>query len=138
MSRTLRSLFVVTDLAFIVYWSATALKLIPPEYAYSDYTNPILVAWNWSFFPLDMLISLTGFVSLYLYRSGEATWRAWVLVSLTLTSCSGLQAVAYWAFAGDFDPWWWTANLYLLIYPLFFIPRLLRLESVRAQISQMQ
>lgn len=133
MSHSLKCFFVATDTAFVVYWTATALKLIPPEYAYNDYTNPILVAWNWSFFPLDMLISLTGFFSLYLYHIGSPSWRSWVLVSLTLTACSGLQAIAYWIFAGDFNVWWWSANLYLLIYPLFFLSSFLRVEHLHNQ-----
>jgi hypothetical protein len=48
------------------------------------------------------------------------------VVSLTLTMCSGLQALAFRALRADFDPLWWMPNLFLLLYPLFFIPTILR------------
>ena len=47
--KTLKPFFWFTDIAFIVYWLITALHLIPPEFLFQDYTNPILRAWNWSF-----------------------------------------------------------------------------------------
>ncbi len=120
----LPTFFLITDLAMLLYWGITAVHLISPAYLYSDYTNPILVDWNWSFFPLDMLISATGLFSLYRRRSGQP-WKQMALLSLTLTLCSGLQAIAFWTLRHDFDPTWWLPNLYLLLYPLFFIPRLL-------------
>lgn len=48
------------------------------------------------------------------------------MLSLILTSCSGLQAIAFWAFKEDYDWSWWIPNMYLLIYPLFFLPGLMR------------
>jgi hypothetical protein len=51
LSKTLKGLFLFTDIGFILYWVITALALIPKEYLYQDYTNELLVAWNWSFFP---------------------------------------------------------------------------------------
>jgi hypothetical protein len=44
------------DIGFIAYWLITLLHLIPGEYLFQDYNNPILVAWNWSFLPLDLFI----------------------------------------------------------------------------------
>ncbi|ASA22547.1 YvaD family protein [Paenibacillus donghaensis] len=130
MSKKLRFLLLLTDISFIVYWLVTYFHLIPPEYAYQDYTNELLVAWNWSFFPLDLLISLTGLLSLYHYRKSSALWRPLVLISLVLTSVSGLQAISFWVYKGDYDLTWWIPNLFLLIYPMFFIPRLVsRLSS---------
>jgi hypothetical protein len=32
----------------------------------------------------------------------------------------------HWALAREFDPTWWIPNGFLLVYPLFFIPRLIR------------
>lgn len=126
MSRMLRALFLLTDLSFLLYWMATAFHWIPPEYAYQDYTDPLLVSWNWSFLPLDLLISFTGFLSLYLHHRSRPEWRTWVLISLVLTFCSGLQAIAFWVIRHDFNLSWWLANLYLLVYPLFFLPKLIR------------
>ncbi len=118
----LKYYFLVVDIGFIVYWAITLLHIIPNEYLFKDYDNPILVAWNWSFLPLDLLISATGLSSLWLWQSGRAGWRSLALISLVLTSCSGLQALAFWVLRSDFDPCWWLPNLFLLIYPLFFIP----------------
>jgi hypothetical protein len=123
--RALRYLFLFVDIGFIVYWLVTALHLIPAEYAYNDYTNPILVNWNWSFFPLDILVSATGLYSVWLSGRNDARWRSFALISLVLTSTSGLQAISYWVLAGEFDPTWWIPNLILLLYPMFFIPKLI-------------
>ncbi|MFN6112864.1 MAG: DUF5360 family protein [Bacteroidota bacterium] len=124
--KTLRYFFLLVDIGFIVYWAITALGLIPLQYLYSDYTNPILVHWNWSFFPLDILISATGLSSIVLYSRQNRRWRSIALISLVLTSVSGLQAVSYWTLAGETDLTWWIPNLFLLVYPLFFIPRLVK------------
>ncbi|KOP81862.1 YvaD family protein [Cytobacillus solani] len=124
--KTLKILFLITDIGFIIYWLVTFLELIPNEYLFNDYNNPILVAWNWSFFPLDILVSITGLTSLYLYKKGNNNWSKMALISLVLTFCAGLQAISFWAFSSDFDITWWIPNLFLLIYPLFFIPNLLR------------
>lgn len=122
--KALRPWFLVVDVGFIAYWLVTALHLLPPDVLYNDYTNPVLVAWNWSFMPLDLLVSATGLGSLYLWRRGDPRCERLALVSLALTSASGLQAIAYWAIRGEFDPAWWLPNLFLLAYPWFFIPRL--------------
>jgi len=127
--KTLRYFFLVTDSGFVLYWLLTLTHALPEAYLFKDYHNPMLAAWNWSFLPLDLLISATGFYALYLYGRQRATWRGYALVSLVLTSCSGLQAVAFWALRQDFDASWWLPNLYLLLYPLAFLPQLLRAYS---------
>ncbi|WP_157334622.1 YvaD family protein [Paenibacillus lutrae] len=119
--KLLKPLFFITDLGFIVYWLVTIFHRIPDSAAFKDYDNPIIVAWNWSFFPLDILISITGLYSLYLQKKKRPAWRSYALISLILTFCSGLQAIAFWGFSRDFDVTWWAFNLYLMIYPLFFI-----------------
>lgn len=119
--KSLKILFLVNDIGFIIYWVITALHLIPLELAFKDYTKPILVDWNWSFLPLDMFISLTGFLSLYFYSKKSEKWKMLCLCSLILTFCSGLQAIAFWALRNDFDLTWWIFNSYLLMYPLPFI-----------------
>ena len=125
---TLKAFFWFTDLGFIVYWLITALHLIPAQYLFQDYTNPILTAWNWSFLPLDLMVSVSGFAALWAYSKKLELWRSLALISLSLTFVSGLNAVSFWLIRGDFDPTWWIPNLYLLIYPLFFLPKLLKLE----------
>jgi len=126
---SLKYFFWITDAGFLIYWFVTYFQLIPAEYVYQDYTNPILVSWNWSFFPLDLIISLTGFTSLWLYANNRSLWRDVALISLVLTSVSGLQAIAFWAIRCEFDLVWWIPNGFLLLYPLYFIPRLLLAPS---------
>jgi Family of unknown function (DUF5360) len=123
--KTLKLFFVFTDIGFILYWIVTLFHLIPKEYLFNDYRNPILVAWNFSFLPLDLLVSFTGLLSLFLYRKGIEYWNQVALVSLVLTFCSGLQAIVFWIIRLDFDLTWWLPNLFLLVYPIFFIPRIL-------------
>ncbi|AEI50047.1 DUF5360 family protein [Runella slithyformis] len=129
--KTLRSLFWVIDSGFIIYWAITFSGLIPSEYLYNDYSNPLLVDWNWSFFPLDTAISITGFSSLYLRNRQKPIWLVWAIISLTLTFCSGLQAVSFWGLRGDFSWIWWLPNLFLMAYPIIFIPRLLQKSTFR-------
>ncbi len=125
----LKYYFLLVDIGFIIYWLITLLQLIPGEYLFKDYNNAILQAWNWSFLPLDLLISATGLMSLQFWRKQKAGWRVLAIVSLVLTVCSGLQAIAFWVLRLDFDIAWWAPNLFLLFYPLFFLPGLLREEA---------
>lgn len=131
--RVLQWFFVVIDVSFILYFGATALKMIPLEYAYSDYTNPIMIAWNWSFFPLDMAISITGLTSIYLHRKNRSEWKPFALISLVLTFCSGLMAISYWSIRLEFNMSWWALNVVLMLYPLFFIPRFIKSSSLARQ-----
>lgn len=117
----LKYFFLVTDVGFLLYWTITFFGWIPEEYLFKDYHNPILVAWNWSFLPLDLLVSATGLASLYFYVRKNEHWRSLALISLVLTFCAGLQAIAFWTIRQDFDWSWWLVNLYLLAYPCFFI-----------------
>lgn len=99
--------------------------LLPPEWLFQDYHNPLLQAWNWSFLPLDLLASGLGLGALLLARRGDGSWRLWALLSLALTFCAGLMALAFWTLRCDFDPGWWLPNLYLLLWPLCLAPGLL-------------
>lgn len=121
----LRSLCLITDVGFVAYWLITALHAIPDEYLFSDYEDPRLVQWNWSFIFLDLAISATGFSFLALERMGSPKWGKIALISLTLTSCSGLQAIGYWVVGLEFALQWWIPNLFLLLYPIPFIIKLL-------------
>lgn len=117
-------LFFLVDIGFILYWTITYFHLLPPEWLYKDYTNPILVDWNWSFFPIDMLISFSGLNSIRLYRKQSASWSFFAISSLYLTLCSGLMAISFWVFHQDFDMTWWIPNLFLLGYPVYYIRKL--------------
>ncbi|WP_028608415.1 DUF5360 family protein [Paenibacillus harenae] len=129
MSAWLRLLMLVTDLGFIAYWMIVGLDLLPKEFLYKDYDNELLVAWNLSFIPLDLVISLTGLLSIYFYKRKSGLWSSLCIISLSLTFCSGLQAIAFWGLRLDFDLLWWVPNLFLMLYPLFFIPKLMRVSA---------
>lgn len=101
--KALRIFFLVVDFGFILYWICAGLDLLPQDYLFKDYENPILRAWNFSFLPLDLLISATGLGAVYRHARAMPGWRELALISLTLTLCSGLQAIAFWSLRGDFD-----------------------------------
>ena len=122
--KGLFQIFFVVDIGFIIYWTITYLHLLPPELLYKDYTNSILMDWNWSFFPIDMLISTSGLNAIRLFRKKSSTWVFFALVSLFLTMSSGLMAISFWTFHRDFDLGWWLPNLFLLIYPVFYLRNL--------------
>jgi len=128
--KGLFAIFFVVDIAFILYWTITYFHLLPPALLYRDYTNPILVDWNWSFFPIDMLISASGLLSIQLYRSKSKKWVLFALVSLLLTLCSGLMAISFWIFHKDFDWGWWIPNLFLLFYPVFYLNKMFKILTL--------
>ena len=116
----------ITDIGMLLYWAVTILIAakvlnIPGEWLFKDYDDPRVMAWNWSFFPLDIALSLTGLKALRLEKQANDAWRVWAVVSLTLTVCAGLMAISYWIFVRDFDAAWWLPNLFILIWPLPFI-----------------
>ena len=126
-----RGLMLFTDIGMLLYWAITAamaLKLldIPGDWLFKDYHDPRVIAWNWSFFPLDILLSVTGLAALRMESAGHPNWRIMAAISLTLTFCAGLMAIAYWLIVQDFDPSWWIPNLFLMLWPLPFLFRLMR------------
>jgi hypothetical protein len=124
--KLLKINFLLVDIGFLLYWCITYLKLIPDELLFPDYKNPTLVTWNWSFFPLDFVLSLSGIASLILLNRKNEYWRFLALVSLTLTHASGLMAISFWAIQGWFDLSWWLPNLYLMLYPIPLLIFLIR------------
>ena len=130
MPRSLRLALGVTDVVMLLYWAITALAALgivalPPAALYKGYHQPLLVAWNWSFMPLDVAFALTGLAAVHAARAGRE-WRGLATVSLTLTMCAGGMAIGFWALSGDFDPAWWLPNLLLLLGPLVWLPGLVR------------
>jgi hypothetical protein len=119
-----------TDVAFLVYWSVaglheTKLLSLPPEWLYPQADDPRVKAWNWSFLPLDLAFSATGLAAVSAMRRGKP-WRHLAIISLVLTMVAGGMAVSYWTLTGEIDWSWYGANLFLLIWPVFFLPGLLR------------
>ena len=140
MTRTLVILIVTTDVFFLIYWAIAGAALfhlitLPPEIMYGDYDNPRVVAWNWSFFPLDILFSVTGFFACYLARAHHPAWRPFALISLVLTMTAGGMAIAYWTILQEFDPSWFLPNLILFVWPLFFMKSLVRGMTMSAKLA---
>lgn len=128
-SRTLRWNLIITDLGFLVYWLVTVLGVLPTAWLFKDYQNPILVSWNWSFAPIDLLASFLGLAALIVAKQGANAWRQLALMSVTLSFCAGFMAIAFWALRQDFDLWWWLPNLYLTVWPLFLVRQLICIET---------
>lgn len=131
LMRRLRPFLLVTDTLFLAYWAVTslvALKVlaVPEAWLFKDYHDARVVAWNWSFLPLDLAFALSGYGCLILHRAGRPEWRPLALISLTLTFCAGLLAVSYWALLREFDPLWFLPNLALVLWPLGFAGPLVR------------
>jgi hypothetical protein len=114
------------DLGFIVYWSLIIFRALPAEAMFTGYEKPEVQAWNWSFFPLDILASLTGIAGNTLKNVNT---KVLLTISLVLTSVAGGMAIGYWAFIGDFDFSWWAPNLILLLFPLWPLASFVRKTS---------
>ncbi len=127
-SLALRTNLLLTDLGFIAYWCISYLGVLPKEWLFKDYQNPILISWNWSFAPLDLLASAIGLFSLVAAKKGFTNWRPVALVSLSLTFCAGFMALSFWTLQKDFDPWWWLPNLYLMVWPMLLGKQLFKLH----------
>ncbi len=130
MPRALAVAITVTDVAFLLYWTLAALSQagvvqIPPDWMYANYQKPDVIAWNWSFLPMDLAFSFFGLKSVAAARRGDPVWRPYAIVSLTLTMAAGGMAVSYWVILLEFDPTWFLANLTLVVWPLFFLQPLL-------------
>jgi len=133
--RGLKALLLVTDIGFLVYWAVSLLLLagvpaIPKAWLFKDYADPIMVAWNWSYLPMDLALSVSGLLSIRYLNAGNPRWRPLAMFSLSLTFCAGLMALAFWTLRCDFDLVWWIPNGFLLAWPWFFLPRLGRALSV--------
>ncbi len=127
--KAMRPFILLTDIGFILYWSLSLLivagfQVVPSEWMFKGYEDPIINAWNWSFFPLDMVLSFCGLAAVRRHRRGDASWLPLAIFSLALTFCAGFMAISFWAIRLDFDPGWWAANLLLIAWPLFFLPKL--------------
>ncbi|QGZ96524.1 DUF5360 family protein [Terricaulis silvestris] len=126
MGKRLRLALSITDIVFLAYWLVSALHLagvlpIPADWLYADADDPRVVAWNWSFLPLDLAFSLTGLTAIRCARHANPLWKPLTLISLVLTMVAGGMAVGYWTLLGEFDPFWFLPNLALLIWPVFFL-----------------
>ena len=126
-----------TDLLFLLYWSVSGLAQmgiihVPGAWMYAHYDQPQVVAWNWSFLPVDLAFSTLGLSAVAAARRGDTIWRPLALLSLAFTMVAGGMAISYWAILREFDPTWFLPNLALVIWPLFFLPGLVRATGLIA------
>jgi len=127
MLNPTRLLLSFTEGGMILYWVfailvALGVILVSPEYMYSDYENPTVVAWNWSFLPIDVTFAVTGLYGRY----GKVLDSRQTLLStfsLSLMFCAGLMAISFWAIVGSFDPFWWGINLWLMLLASWVMSR---------------
>ena len=109
----------LTELGMLAYWVfagvvALGWIVVAPEAMYPDHQNPLMVIWNWSFLPIDVLFALCGLTARY----GPLEPRqAHVLqtISLTLMFCAGAMALSFWALQCWFDLAWWGMNAWLVV-----------------------
>ncbi len=138
--KRMKPLFLLTDISFVAYWLVSLLVLVgvdvvPASWLFKDYDDPIVYAWNWSFFPLDMVLSACGLLAVRRQARGDPSWQPLAAFSLALTFCAGFMAISFWVIRQDFDPSWWAANLFLMIWPCFFLPRLARADPPREPVG---
>ena len=115
----LRFLTTATEIAMLLYWvlaGALALDLvsIDPSLMYSNYQEPLVLAWNWSFFPIDVAFAITGLVARFRVKQGQFRFKLEVIAAV-LMFCAGLMAISFWTITGDFDLTWWSMNIWLVV-----------------------
>ena len=123
--RVEKILLTITEVGMILYWLFATLVLfeiinVSPEIMYSNYQDETMVAWNWSFLPLDIIFAITGLSARFLNISN--TRRSILSIfSLALMFCAGLFALSFWVIESSFDPLWWGINLWLLLLSIFVL-----------------
>ncbi len=131
MNSPLGTALAITDTLFLAYWALSVLALIggvhlPAAWMYEGYDPPQTVAWNWSFFPLELAFSVLGLGAVQKARRNDPMWRPLALMSLVFSMTAGGMAIGYWTILRQFDPSWYLPNLAILLWPLFFLPKLLK------------
>ena len=106
----------------IAYWVLAAALVagwihIDPALMYSDYENPLVVAWNWSFLPIDLAFAATGLWARFGVLA-HGTRLKLAAISATLMICAGVMAVSFWTLTGDFNVTWWGLNIWLIVLGL--------------------
>lgn len=103
----------------IAYWAfaslvAVSIIQVNPELMYSDYSNPVIASWNWSFLPIDILFAVLGLIARFAPISPHNK-TVLAVCSLSLMFCAGLMAISFWVIQSWFDPFWWGINLWLIL-----------------------
>lgn len=117
----IKALLTLTEVGMLLYWaiaglSAMGFLAIPPDWMYSDYRNPVIIAWNWSFFPIDVIFAVSGLIATFGHMKPQSRERLQIF-ALTLMFCAGLMAISFWVIRGSFSPFWWGVNIWLMLLP---------------------
>jgi hypothetical protein len=109
----------VTDVGFLAYWAVIFFSLLPADLLYKDHDKPIMVAWNWSFAPIDILASLSGLSAIWLSKRNPALAYILLITSIIFTFCAGTMAISFWWIQGEFELIWWAPNIYLIVWSVY-------------------
>lgn len=124
-NKALVANFIVTSILFFSYWVVTIFFPSFRDSLFSDYANKDIASWNWSFLPLNFASVFFGFLSFTnIYHAAKAS-KCVGLVSMVLTFSSGLMAISFWVINGNNNLLFWLPNLYLIAWPIMFIPTLI-------------
>lgn len=115
----MKTLLTVTEVGMLAYWVfaglvALGFLAVAPEAMYPDHTNPVIVIWNWSFLPIDVLFAVLGLTARF-GPIGQAQAQMLHIVSLALMFCAGAMALSFWALQCWFDIAWWGMNAWLVV-----------------------
>lgn len=118
-----RGLLTITEIGMLVYWLfaglvAIGLIVVQPQLMYADYTDSAVIAWNWSFLPIDVLFAISGLSARYLPLNSLLASKLEVF-SLSLMFCAGLMAISYWVIVQFYDNLWWGLNIWLMVLPVY-------------------
>lgn len=116
-----------TEVGMLLYWvfaSFVVLEIVkvPPDIMYSNYENPTIVSWNWSFLSIDILFAITGLAGRFLVHDSHKK-EILSTVSLTLMFCAGTMAISFWVIEQYYDLFWWGINLWLILLSVFVLGR---------------
>lgn len=126
----MKALLTLTEVGMLAYWVFAGVVtagwiMVAPEMMYPDHTNPLIVNWNWSFLPIDVLFAMAGLTARFApLQTAHATLLQ--IVSLTLMFCAGLMAISFWALQCWFDVTWWGINAWLVILSVTALVQLTR------------
>lgn len=120
-ARLTAVLLSITEIAMLAYWLfalsvVAGLISVSPTLMYSNYDNPLIVSWNWSFFPIDVLFAISGLIARFARLTPQRKATLGVF-SLSLMFCAGLMAISFWVLQAWFDPIWWGMNIWLIVLP---------------------
>ncbi|MCX6131497.1 MAG: DUF5360 family protein [Proteobacteria bacterium] len=125
LPRGLRSCFLIVDFGLLAYWSLIAFQMLPLGWSFQNSPDALVVLWNWSFLPIDILIAITGLGSIILAMQRFRQALSLALLSLGFSFGAGLLALSFGTLRGDTSTFLWLPKLFLLLYPLPFLPKML-------------